>query len=211
MTADEIKIFLVEDDPDYILLTRELLGDCGKEIEFRFGETLAAASAEITKWRPDLVLLDLMLPDSKGLETLRAVCSQFPGLPVIVLTSVSDKLLGNEAVAEGAQDYLVKGRVDSAALLRTIKYSIERKSLLGEKEKLVLKLREALARVKQLTGMLSICFECKRIKDEDGKWVKMETYIIGHSEADFTHGLCDECYKKYQKKLKAGCEKRKPG
>jgi len=202
MTADEIKVFLIEDDPDFILLTRELFGNCAEKVKFRAGNTLASASAEITKWQPDLVLLDLMLPDSKGLNTLRAVCSRFPTLPVIVLTSVSDKLLGEEAIAEGAQDYLVKGRLDSAALLRTIKYSIERKKLLRDKEELILKLREALARVKQLTGLLSICFGCKKIKDTDGKWVKMETYISGHSEAEFTHGLCVDCLEKYKQELR---------
>lgn len=200
MAADELKIFLVEDDADYILLTRELLGGCAAAMKFRSANTLAAAVPEIAGWRPDLVLLDLMLPDSKGLETLRAVCARFPSLPVIVMTSISDKLLGDEAVAEGAQDYLVKGRSDSDALFRTIKYSIERKSLLSEKEKLISKLREALARVKQLSGLLPICFGCKKIKDEDGKWVKLETYLSGHSEAEFTHGLCGDCLKKYKKR-----------
>ena len=204
MMAEDIKIFLVEDDPDYVLLTRELLGDGAKGVKFRSAGTLDAAAGEITAWRPDLVLLDLMLPDSKGLATLRAVCSRFPSLPVIVLTSVSDKLLGDKAIAEGAQDYLVKGRFDSAALLRTIKYSRERKSLLSEKEKLVLELREALARVKQLTGLLPICFGCKKIKEAGGKWVKLESYISGHSEAEFTHGLCDECFKKQKRKLRRG-------
>lgn len=200
MTADELKIFLVEDDPDYVLLARELLGGGAAAMKFRSAGTLGEAVAEITGWRPDLVLLDLMLPDSKGLETLRAVCSRFPRLPVIVMTSISDKLLGDEAVAEGAQDYLVKGRYDPDALFRTIRYSIERKSLLSEKEELVSKLREALARVKQLTGLLPICFGCKKIKDENGKWVKLETYLMAHSEAEFTHGLCGNCLKKYKKK-----------
>ena len=201
MTANELKVFLIEDDPDYILLTRELFYGCAEGIEFRAGRTLAAAAGELTKWRADLILLDLMLPDSKGLETLRTICSRFPSLPIIVITSVSDKLLGEEAIAEGAQDYLVKGSFDSSTLLRAIKYAIERKSLLREKEELILKLREALAQVKQMTGLLPICAGCKRIRDANGKWVHMETYISGHSEAEFTHGLCDECFKKYSKDI----------
>lgn len=204
MTADEIKVFLVEDDPDFVLLTEELIDGCAGALALRSGQTLETSFIEIEKWRPDLVLLDLMLPDSRGLDTLRSVCSRFPCLPVIVLTSVSDKLLGDEAIAEGAQDYLVKGRCDSTGLLRTVKYSIERKKLLTEKDELVLKLREALARVKQLTGLLPICCRCKKIRDAAGKWVKLEAYIIGHSEAEFTHGFCDECLKEYNKTLGKG-------
>ena len=204
MTADQIKVYLVEDDPDFILLARELFSGCAGEALLRSGGTLAAAGPEIERWKPDLILLDLMLPDSRGLDTLRSVCSRFPSLPVVVMTSVSDKLLGEEAIAEGAQDYLVKGRCDSQTLLRTIKYSIERKKLLEEKELLIAKLRAALAEVKQLSGLLPICFGCKKIKDKDGKWVKLETYIIGHSEAEFTHGLCEECVGKYCKDMESG-------
>ena len=77
--------------------------------------------------KPDIVLLDLSLPDSFGLETLARWQAAAPTLPVIVLTGSDDEALAVAAVREGAQDYLVKGRIDGALLLQAIRYAIERK------------------------------------------------------------------------------------
>lgn len=65
-----------------------------------------------------------------------------------------------------------------------------------EQERLIYELRAALAEVKKLTGLLPICSCCKKIRNEDGEWEQMELYIRGHSEADFSHGLCPECGEK---------------
>lgn len=200
MTEEKTKVFLVEDDSSYICMMEEILNDFSGEIELRSEKTLSRALKEVAKWKPAAILLDLMLPDSKGLDTLSAVCANYPNIPVIVITSVSDKLLGISAIAEGAQDYLVKGRFGGLMLARTIKYAVERKRLLSEKEGLIAKLREALDRVKLLTGFLPVCARCKRIRGKDGRWVQMEEYISGHSEAEFTHCLCDDCVKKHYRK-----------
>ena len=65
-----------------------------------------------------------------------------------------------------------------------------------EQERLIYELRAALAGVKKLSGLLPICSCCKKIRNEDGEWEQMELYIRGHSEADFSHGLCPECGEK---------------
>ena len=106
-----------------------------------------------------------------------------------------------EALKDGAQDYLVKSQFGDKELARTIHYAIERKKLLNEKEDLIIKLQEALKRVKQLTGLLPICADCKKIKTDKGDWVQMETYISGHTNALFSHGFCDACYKKRIKEI----------
>jgi K+-sensing histidine kinase KdpD len=59
-------------------------------------------------------------------------------------------------------------------------------------------LQEALAEVKQLSGLLPICAWCKRIRDDEGNWQQIETYITVHSEADFTHGICPDCARKHE-------------
>jgi hypothetical protein len=64
------------------------------------------------------------------------------------------------------------------------------------RERLIEELRQALTKVKQLSGLLPICASCKRIRDEGGSWQQLEKYIHSHSEADFTHGVCPECFKK---------------
>jgi len=71
----------------------------------------------------------------------------------------------------------------------------ERKRAEEERERLVLELQEALAKIKTLRGLIPICASCKKIRDDEGFWNQLETYIQEHSEAEFSHGLCDECAK----------------
>ena len=66
-----------------------------------------------------------------------------------------------------------------------------------EREKLILKLQEALDNIKTLNGLLPICSNCKKIRDDKGYWNQIESYIRDHSEAEFSHGICPECAKKY--------------
>ncbi len=73
----------------------------------------------------------------------------------------------------------------------------ERKAAEAERERLIRDLQEALGRVKQIEGILPICSFCKRIRDEDGHWHRLESYISEHSEAQFTHGFCPQCGRKY--------------
>jgi PAS domain S-box-containing protein len=72
----------------------------------------------------------------------------------------------------------------------------ERKRSEEEREQLILELQDALTQVKTLSGLLPICASCKKIRDDEGYWNQIETYIQEHSEAEFTHGICDECAKK---------------
>ncbi|KAF0143307.1 MAG: methylase of chemotaxis methyl-accepting protein [Nitrospirae bacterium] len=81
-------------------------------------------------------------------------------------------------------------------ILLAIEDITERKKSEEEREKLILELKEALAKVKQLSGLLPICASCKKIRDDKGYWNQIEVYIKKHSEAEFTHGLCPECAKK---------------
>ena len=75
-----------------------------------------------------MVLLDLGLPDSHGIDTLVVTRAQAPGVPIVVLTGFQDEALGDEALKGGAQDYLVKGQVDSKLLGRSLRYAIVRKA-----------------------------------------------------------------------------------
>jgi PAS domain S-box-containing protein len=81
-------------------------------------------------------------------------------------------------------------------VLSSINDITDRKRTEGEREKLIRELQEALARVNQLSGLLPICASCKKIRDDNGHWKKVETYIREHSEADFSHGICPECEEK---------------
>jgi len=85
-------------------------------------------------------------------------------------------------------------RIGWVSVVRDI---IEGKQAEEERERLILELQDALAKVKTLSGLLPICTHCKKIRDDEGYWNQLETYIQEHSEAEFTHGFCDECAKKH--------------
>ena len=85
----------------------------------------------------------------------------------------------------------------------------ERKLAEGEREKLIGDLRNALSKVKQLSGLLPICACCKKVRDDKGYWRQLEAYIRDHSEADFSHGICPECARKEYPELFAEKDRRK--
>lgn len=122
-----LTVLLVEDDRGDALLVEELIADAGADIQLRWAETMADAEREITGDRPDCVLLDLNLPDSNGTDAVDRVCHLDATLPIVVLTGHVDEHYGVSAVASGAQDYLVKGRVEPEMLRRSLLYAIERK------------------------------------------------------------------------------------
>jgi serine phosphatase RsbU (regulator of sigma subunit) len=122
--ADRMRVLLVEDDDGDALLVDELLMDAGAPFALMRARTLAEAGPLLAA--AGCVLLDLELPDSRGLTGLRKLQELAPGLAVVVLTGLSDEHLGEEAVRTGAQDYLVKGSVDGFLLQRVVRYAVER-------------------------------------------------------------------------------------
>lgn len=121
-------ILVVEDDPSYGMLLQEILeGSSYGPFHVTYVRWLGEALELVKQASFDAVVLDLSLPDSAGLDTLTAVLTTAPDLPVIVLTALDDEALGIKAVRAGAQDYLVKGRVEDELLVRSISYAIERK------------------------------------------------------------------------------------
>ncbi|GAB1420275.1 hypothetical protein MASR2M15_03650 [Anaerolineales bacterium] len=124
---DQIKILLVEDNPGDARLIREMLLQSVKEkILIDPVTTLTAAYEHLSERSYDVILLDLSLPDSYGIETLLKIEMQSAEAAIVVLTGLDDETLGVEAVQMGAQDYLVKGDVESRLLVRSVRYAIER-------------------------------------------------------------------------------------
>jgi signal transduction histidine kinase len=121
-----VRILLVEDNPGDVLLMEETLGDAEGGFAMESVERLAPALERLRAGGIEVVLLDLTLPDSVGVNTFTAVQAHAPEVPIIVLTGLSDELLAVSTVRDGAQDYLVKGQVDGNMLRRTIRYAIER-------------------------------------------------------------------------------------
>lgn len=129
MPTTRFDVLLVEDDPGDARLIRESLAGA-RLATFRAThvETWAATEEALRGSAPDAVLLDLQLPDSRGLDTFRRVRDAASTVPVIVLTGMSDEDLGLEAVRAGAQDYLLKGETDTRLVERSLLYAVERKA-----------------------------------------------------------------------------------
>ncbi|MGO8956751.1 MAG: PP2C family protein-serine/threonine phosphatase [Streptosporangiaceae bacterium] len=120
-----IPVLLIEDDDGDALIVEELLLDAGAPFRLRRARSLTEAKPLLAGI--GCVLLDLELPDSRGLQGVRWLQEEFPRMAVVVLTGLSDEHLGEEAVGAGAQDYLVKGHVDGTLLNRVVRYAMERR------------------------------------------------------------------------------------
>lgn len=135
MNDKGIKVLLIEDNPGDARLIREMLAEVdGAGFDLHCYDRLSTGLEHLTATDTDVILLDLSLPDSQGLDTLTKVHSGAQQLPIVVLTGLDDETLAIKAVHEGAQDYLVKGQLDSNLLARSIRYAIERQQLMMELE-----------------------------------------------------------------------------
>ena len=122
------RVLLVEDNPAHADLIGEILTDFAEPaFHVAHTPTLSSALAHLRDNEADAVLVDLHLPDSRGIGTLSAVHEVAPGVAIIVLTGLGDEETGLEAVRLGAQDYLVKTEMSSQLLIRAVRYGIERK------------------------------------------------------------------------------------
>jgi diguanylate cyclase (GGDEF)-like protein len=135
MQNRSIYILLVEDNPADARLIQELVAEAkSANIEFKIASTLKEGLEKFNASTYDAVLLDLSLPDSTGMDTFHALRSEVASTPILLLTGLKDEELAIQAVREGAQDYLVKGQVEGALLVRAVNYAIERHRLLAQLE-----------------------------------------------------------------------------
>ncbi|MBI4357804.1 MAG: diguanylate cyclase [Candidatus Omnitrophica bacterium] len=125
-----VRILLIEDDPNCVLIVNEHLKKCREKIsgffEIEKAENLAQGLERLTQRRYDIVLLDLTLPDSKGIDTLNQLRPHTKGIPVVILTGIADEAVALEALDRGAADYLIKNEMSHNSLGRTVLFAIER-------------------------------------------------------------------------------------
>jgi PAS domain S-box-containing protein len=128
MGKESINTLLLENDPEVLRMMQDVLGGTkSPRFHLETADRLAEGLERLAKGGIDLVLLDLSLTDSQGFDTFAKVRSQAPQIPIVVLTALSDETLAVKALQQGAQDYLVKGRVEAEGLIHSMRYAIERK------------------------------------------------------------------------------------
>ncbi len=147
---------------------------------------------------PRLAILDWMMPGLDGLEVCRRAraAPRTPPPYIILLTtrdSRADVVAGLDA---GADDYMAKP-FDREELRARVGVGVRMVELQQSLADRLRDLEDALARVKQLQGLLPICSYCKKIRDDRNYWNQVETYISAHSEAQFSHGICPDCFEKF--------------
>jgi len=200
------KILVVDDEPLNIqLISFSLKG------EYTILTALNGhdAISKLKEHSPDLILLDVMMPDISGFDVCKIIKTNpsFVDIPVIFLTAMESHEGALQGLDLGAIDYLTKP-VDLELLKLRVRNLValkERSDLVKEQRDLLARQKEdleaALARVKQLEGVIPICMYCKKIKDDKQSWQQLERYISEHSEAMFSHSACPECFEKEMKNI----------
>jgi DNA-binding response OmpR family regulator len=141
MSKKPIKVLLlVEDNQGDARLLREMLNERSLNgTEVSHVTTMSDAESHLGRQAVDIIVLDLGLPDTHGLEAIRRTHAAAPRIPLVVLTGLDDESLAAQALQEGAQDYLLKGQIDTRGLHRSLRYAMERKvmeeALFAEKER----------------------------------------------------------------------------
>lgn len=188
MSVSQSTILVVDDQPANLKMLISFLQM--HDFKIRVADN-GERAIEILKNEPvDLVLLDVMMPGINGFTTCKQIkdnkdTAEIPIIFMTALDSLEDKVAGFEA---GGVDYITKPFQQVEVLTRVNTHLTLRKKEFA--------LQQALAEIKTLSGILPICSFCKKIRDEEGYWQKVEQYIADHSEVLFRHGMCDECMKK---------------
>ena len=193
----DIKILIVDDDPDLLFATARIIQAAGYEV---LTTGTANKGMELAnKNLPDLILLDVILPDADGYALCRQI-KEDPVLQKIYVVLISGTKTDSTDQADGLEvgaDGYIARPITNRELLARVNAMVRIIKAERERDRLIIQLEEALARVKKLNGLLPICAGCKKIRDDKGYWNQIELYLKEHSDAIMSHGICPECAEKY--------------
>jgi CheY-like chemotaxis protein len=187
------RILVVEDELIIANNIQRALDSLGYRV-CAHAETGEEALQKAKQEKPDLALMDIKIKgDMDGIETAEQIRTRLD-IPVVYLTGLADeKTLARAKITEPF-GYVIKPFKDRE-LHAALEMAIYKHQMEKERARLIHELQTALAKVKTLSGLLPICASCKKIRDDEGYWHRVEVYIRDHTEAEFTHGLCPECAK----------------
>jgi CheY-like chemotaxis protein len=199
-TKKRSTILIVEDDKNVAAVLEARLQSFGYNV-CAIAETGAQAIHQNQLHKPDLILMDILLKgEMNGIETAEQIASGYD-VPIIYLSCLNTDEVMNRAAQTNPYGYIIKP-YNNSELRLTIEIALVKHAAAKEREKLIEALEKSLEEIKRLSGLLPICANCKRIRDEQDNWHEIETYISNHSEADFSHGLCPDCARVLYPELK---------
>jgi DNA-binding response OmpR family regulator len=189
-------ILVVDDIPTNLGLLFDGLRAAGYRV--LLNEDGQTALKTVEKMLPDLIILDAMMPGIDGFEVCRRLKadSRTQSIPVIFMTALTDAVDEVRGLSLGAVDYITKpinidivlARLHTHLTLRNLRRALEIKNA---------ELQEALSTIKTLSGIIPICAWCgKNIRNEQGEWVNVMSYLQSHADIEFTHTLCPGCYER---------------
>lgn len=196
-----VRVLIVDDSAMF----RQTMGDLlvqigytvvGQAVNGRQGVALTQSL------RPDVVLMDIEMPDLDGIQAARYIQANCP-TPVVVVTAHDTPHLVEQAVQTGVVGaYLIKPpqvqEMERAIMIAIARFGdmLELRRLNAALQARNSELQAALARVKVLSGLLPICASCKKIRNDKGYWQQVEGYLQEHADVEFSHGICPECARK---------------
>jgi two-component system, response regulator PdtaR len=203
-------VLIAEDDFFVSQLTRRVVERIGYEVVGMAINGLEAVSM-VAQLRPDAVLMDIQMPKLDGLEATRQILAASP-VPVVIMTAHESQDIVEEASRAGVGAYLIKPP-QALEIERAVSIAIARFADLMEIRRLHDELaarnealEQALADVKTLKRLLPICSFCKKVRDDDGYWSDVDSYLRNHSEILFSHGVCPDCLTEHYPDYSRDCD-----
>ena len=186
-------ILIAEDDKTSCNILKALLTKQGHEV-IETVDGVQALQAMLKPDAPTLAILDWLMPQMDGPEVVSRIRTVPTDLPpyIIMLTVKSDKMDIVEGLDAGADDYLSKP-YDPRELYARVNVGRRILAMQAAMAEKVRQLQNTLEHVKMLRGIIPICSNCKKIRDDKGYWNQVEVYIRDHSDAEFSHGICPDC------------------
>ena len=196
MTIQAASVLVVDDNVDNLTLLEGMLQAAGHAVRAIPDGTLALESVRLEA--PDLIVLDILMPGISGWEVCEALKADpaTADIPIVFLSALTDIQEKLRAFQMGGVDYITKPFHEEEVLARVnthVALMQSQRALAARNEEL----QEALREVNLLSGLLPICSHCKRIRDEQGDWTQIETYISHRSDAQFSHSYCPDCVKRH--------------
>ena len=197
---DKDTVLVIEDDPMSMKLIRKIL-----QINDNYA-VLEAENADdgiemACKYHPGIILMDILMPGMNGIEATKRLKEdqQTKDIPVLFISALDETDDKVKAFQSGGVDYITKpfqfeevfARIKTHLTLRNMNAQLEEKNI--RLQSINEELQGALEEIKTLKGILPICGNCKKIRDDKGYWNQIESFIRDHSEAEFSHSICPEC------------------
>lgn len=188
-----MKILIAEDDPVSCRILQLTLTGWGHDVSIATDGRVAWEMLQRAN-SPPLAILDIMMPEMDGCEVCRRVRQRSADIPpyLIMLTAMTAKEDVVKGIQAGANDYLTKPfhREELKVRVEVGIQMLELQRVLADRVK---QLEEALSQVKQLQGLLPICSYCKKVRDDQNYWQKVDTYLSDRADVQFSHGICPDC------------------